>query len=528
MNHCVSFKIRRFIAAITFLTSLLPASAAEPVTAPDNGTGSISWPVTTDPMTNGTRVRKGMQELKTLGNSVPIELVSLRNLAVTSRVPGGSLGGEVVSGTALASIAYDDGLSFNPAVDVLVTFIGETGIPNPPGGDSQVFETSLLSIQGEIFGDPDFAFLRIEGGSDFGLACPGSTTLRRQGLPGGDFNVDSFFDIAYRIDFQGAPGGALDGLRGSSQHTGTLEQPVRSHGGAVYMRSDYQPFVPFDPNSVQLMKTRSGLVVSNIGSSGEDGVRFGVVEDGSDFLLWNAHKFSGRTRASQQGYGYVRVSHSMPALSNGLVLPNPGDEVEWEYCLQTLGRNKDESSSCWIRVSQVHANVGGNVKITPEWGELEATGTLLELYDGGQLMHVEVVPVGAVAMTIPSANYRLDEAAVREFHHEAKVMGRLGNHPNVTTFIGATVAADSYRLSAVTPKPRVTGVLSAALSGKNLQDILVTDVELGMFGNGHRALGCALLDSSPSGQERLVVSNIGSSGQDGVSIDLGPEGRAPV
>ena len=51
------------------------------------------------------------------------------------------------------------------------------------------------------------------------------------------------------------------------------------------MRSDYQPFVPFDPNSVQLMKTRSGLVVSNIGSSGEDGVRFGVADDGSDFLL---------------------------------------------------------------------------------------------------------------------------------------------------------------------------------------------------------------------------------------------------
>ena len=67
-------------------------------------------------------------------------------------------------------------------------------------------------------GDPDFDLLRITAGNGFGLPSPGHTTLTQQ--PGGNWNVDSFFDITYRIDFVGAPGGSLAGQ--SDSQVGTV------------------------------------------------------------------------------------------------------------------------------------------------------------------------------------------------------------------------------------------------------------------------------------------------------------------
>ena len=89
--------------------------------------------------------------------------------------------------------------------------------PRPVGSAVQAFPTEMVSMQGEIFGDPDFDLLRVTAGSALGLPSPGQTTLTR--LPRGDFNVDSFFDITYQIEFEGAPGGALGGEA----------RPARSH-----------------------------------------------------------------------------------------------------------------------------------------------------------------------------------------------------------------------------------------------------------------------------------------------------------
>lgn len=99
--------------------------------------------------------------------------------------------------------------------------------------------TQFIGLQGQITnpgsGDPDFDLLRVTAGSSFGMPSPGHTTLTR--LPGGNWNVDSFFDITYRIDFIGAPGGPLGGMSGST--TGT----IRMQAG--------QPFVP-EPTTLSL------------------------------------------------------------------------------------------------------------------------------------------------------------------------------------------------------------------------------------------------------------------------------------
>ncbi len=90
--------------------------------------------------------------------------------------------------------------------------------PRSPGQPVQSFDTDMFRLQGQLPpGDPDFDLLRITAGTGFGMPSPGHTTLTR--LPGGDWNVDSFFDITYRIDFVGAPGGAYTGQSGSTTAT---------------------------------------------------------------------------------------------------------------------------------------------------------------------------------------------------------------------------------------------------------------------------------------------------------------------
>src|SRR5207248_11775251 len=90
-----------------------------------------------------------------------------------------------------------------------------------PGNPVQSFDTDMQGIQGQLpAGDPDFDLLRITAGSGFGLPSPGHTTLTRQ--PSGNWAVDSFFDITYRIDFVGHTGGHVGGMSGSTTGTSRM------------------------------------------------------------------------------------------------------------------------------------------------------------------------------------------------------------------------------------------------------------------------------------------------------------------
>jgi len=108
--------------------------------------------------------------------------------------------------------------------------------PRAPGDPVQSFDTDMFRLFGQIInpgsGDPDFDLLRVVGGTDFGMPSPGHTTLTR--LPGGpQWAVDSFFDITYRIDFVGKPGGHLGGMSGSTTATIRMQtgSPLRCEGG---------------------------------------------------------------------------------------------------------------------------------------------------------------------------------------------------------------------------------------------------------------------------------------------------------
>lgn len=143
--------------------------------------------------------------------------------------PGGNLGGEFEQFQSLLFME----MSGTNGLDGFSRFIGitvqcETHIgPRTPGDPVQTFPNEMFMLQGQIIGDPDFDLLRVTGGTAFGMPSPGQTTLTRQGPPGSNWAVDSFFDITYRIDFVGAPGSIFDGHSGST--TGTIRMQVGGH-----------------------------------------------------------------------------------------------------------------------------------------------------------------------------------------------------------------------------------------------------------------------------------------------------------
>ncbi|HRT22367.1 MAG TPA: hypothetical protein P5318_19830, partial [Candidatus Hydrogenedentes bacterium] len=139
---------------------------------------------------------------------------------------GGSLGGEreTFSASLTLQMQGTSDLDSFKRVLVLPHVLEIHTSPRTPGVSKEELATDLFSLQGQITGDPDFDLLRVTAGTGFGMPSPGHTTLTRQ--PSGTWTVDSFFDITYRIDFVGAPGGRLAGMSGST--TGT----IRLHQGA--------------------------------------------------------------------------------------------------------------------------------------------------------------------------------------------------------------------------------------------------------------------------------------------------------
>ena len=119
--------------------------------------------------------------------------------------------------------------------------------PRNPGDPIQDFDTEMVGLAGQIFGDPDFDLLQVRAGREHGLPASMGRTVLTLG-PGGNWNVDSFFDISYAIEFQGAPGSLLEGLSGSTSGALRMQAGVESGGCAPL-----GPGIDVFPSTAQLV-----------------------------------------------------------------------------------------------------------------------------------------------------------------------------------------------------------------------------------------------------------------------------------
>ncbi len=195
-----------------------------PCVVPDNGGGTVDLPASCPYGSNQT-----MDIINGLPAGTTIESAPrLGNFSGVSASPGGSLGGEVQQGNALLELNMNGTgalLGYNRFIILPTSFQTHTA-PRTPGTSPQSFAADMFTLQGQMIGDPDFDLLRITAGTGFGMPSPGHTTLVNAG--GGNWAVESFFDITYRIDFVGAPGSPLAGMSGSTTATIRIHQ-----GGSV-------------------------------------------------------------------------------------------------------------------------------------------------------------------------------------------------------------------------------------------------------------------------------------------------------
>ncbi len=212
------------VVSIVFLLGCCSAALAAQCIAPDNGAGTVDLPAPCpytapdgpmyiiDGLPPGTTI-----EIDPVFENFTCNpangLCSIVHPPGDCENPGGALGGDVQCFDGMLTLTMTGTgtlAGFNRTL-LVPAFSEIHSAPRTPGDSQQTFETDMFLLQGEIFGDPDFCTFRIRGGS-----APGQIILT-ENPPGGDhFNVDSFFDIGYQIEFVGCPGSVLEGFGGTT------------------------------------------------------------------------------------------------------------------------------------------------------------------------------------------------------------------------------------------------------------------------------------------------------------------------
>ena len=219
------------------------------------------------------------------------------------------------------------------------------------------------------------------------------------------------------------------------------------------------------------------LLVSNIGSSGQDGVSIALGE--------------------AQGF-LPEVDLPLSAMAAGTTAT--------AYARGRIGGLADQPAG-WMAVRRTT----NGTELLPDFSDLGASSYQLNVYDAGQLIFSQPGMSGTAAQITQSGIQRgrwcFGIIRISYWFGRAAI-----EVPNGPALVGDDVFAFQESAAQV-----IESYSRCNIIGVNFPSFVVTGEELKMFHVHHRSLGIATLVAE-GGQ--LTIGNLGSSGQDGVSIDL--------
>ena len=240
--------------------AIFGSAASAQCNAPDNGLGTVDLP----PQCPFNLTQGKMEIVEGLPAGTTIQIIPVfQSFSNIVRAPGGALCGQILAfdTTVQLQMTGTGALQqFARTIQAAATTVVHTE-PHQPGRGHGHWHTEMVSLDLQIFGDPDFDTFSMRTGDGFDLPSPGQTTLTR--LPSGNFTVDSVFDVFYEIDFQGAPGNSLEGFGGTTAGQVRMQQGQSPPPNPVF-GLNHQPLEA----ATLSLNADGNLVVSNIGSSG--------------------------------------------------------------------------------------------------------------------------------------------------------------------------------------------------------------------------------------------------------------------
>jgi hypothetical protein len=266
------------------------------------------------------------------------------------------------------------------------------------------------------------------------------------------------------------------------------------------------PHTPIGNATLGLDTPTGNLVVSNIGSSGEDGVSIDL--DGAT--------------------GFVAAVDIGP---QGGLTPGTFFQIDGlEHLSGPAASGQDQKPFC-LTITETN---GGQAAVSVDVGFYNPTSLQVRALLGGVVVdtvqHVPPFPATIAEGDIGTSatgehvviTLRSDEslASARLGGVEILQMDLSGGSVSISP--SGPVIADELRVGFMSAPP----IESVEMRGANVSEIRVSDEAVGHFGNRHRALGQAHLadPSLPLALSHccLTVSNIGSSGDDGVEAECVP------
>lgn len=214
-----------FFLAFCGLLSAAATVHAECCIVADNGFGTATLPPIT---TRATCIYLGNTEITAgLPAGATIQIAASIGFFINqNEYPGGALGGTAsewdgifemqMTGTgALLGFNHTAQIPLNGFQSNMMNWAPRTAYAPVQTAAAQVYR-----LFGQLTTHPQFDFLRVIAGNDFGPPSPGQIRLVQSGS---GWAVSGFFDLTHRIDFIGAPAGALAGYSGSTTNQRRFE-----------------------------------------------------------------------------------------------------------------------------------------------------------------------------------------------------------------------------------------------------------------------------------------------------------------